>query len=315
MALFKQTGLFIDGLRMTRPVTPVEHSFMFGQLKYLHEKEAKKDTGLGGWTLLKKEDYLTHLLFFATKHRMIASLTVGMVKGYRFYSMAIHPSKLRGHELCTFREVTDSLLLDLGYSACFAHSRVSYLELGVDQLSVKAHTFIPYRPYSKESNVIDDGGTKGTTYLGSKTSPFRLRIYDKHRQLVAKGIKPIYATQTRIEVIMRNLKLPASELVSKLPNPLSRVKIADLQAAHQQTANEPLSAFLVACLDEGSASALSKLSPHERRAARKLFVSCAASWWDQDFIWTGFPKAMDAISPLAPSTSVWPPVNQDNLEP
>src|SRR5687768_15460885 len=111
---------------MTRPITPVEHKFLYGQMHFMNEKESKDQIVPGGWTKLKAENYLLRLSFHLPKVGQIASLLVGSIKGgYRYVTIGIRPSRIGAGDLLHFVETTDALLPSLGYTSAYDLWRVS----------------------------------------------------------------------------------------------------------------------------------------------------------------------------------------------
>ncbi len=286
----------IDRIHMSISVSKSLHGYLVSILKGLPQMQS--DYVPNGKITITEQHYLTRLNWYPAKNRKIAELEIGSTKsGHRYFRLGLYPSKFRSDEFEHFKWLFTTLM-PWPYAKLYEGARVSYVELAADSLTHMAHSFIPFRPQCWYSAIYVDGkGEPGTTYLGSKTSALRFRIYDKHRQLQQKGLPSAYQKHTRFEAVARHTGLTPDELASKMHNPFARLEVADLLTAQQMSKAKPWQDFLVQCLAVGSAAALANCYPNQRRHYVKHLRKAAAPWWKPEERWQGMPNALKVIAP------------------
>jgi hypothetical protein len=236
--------------------------------------------------------------------REIVDITLGAYKlpgktnVYRYLTLTLYPSQFQGGEFEHFKWIFDNLMGDITYSGLYHMGKVTYLELAADSLSQKQHSFLPYRKYVSKSNIWQEAnGPFGTTYVGSKDSDFRFRVYDKRKQLLDKG-KPSQfeiLPHTRVEVVKRKLGVTPIELIH-MKNPFVKLLIADLAKAKAASPETDWQNFVSECLIVGVPEALSN-HPQQRKQYRAALDNVQAPWWQPEAIWQDLPKALAVIAP------------------
>ncbi len=263
-----------------------------------------------GKIIVRKGKYTTRLDYYPaygkskSERRKIADITIGankiegMLGLYRHLTLTLYPQNFRDEEFLRFQEMLSLLLPDYDYAKLFELGKVNYLELAVDNYSHKCHSFLPYRKGCVNSEIFKEStGHLGTTYLGSKKSDIRFRIYDKNKCLIDKGHEPATKSfpNTRIEVALRRTGLRPKELLA-LDNPFTKLRIADLDQLLALSAALDWQQFLDDARTNGVPYALSK-QPNKRRKFRGMIDSVQVGWWSPESIWKDLPKALAKIAP------------------
>lgn len=236
-------------------------------------------------------------------NRRIADITMGGpklfggAKTHKYFALTLYPSQFRGDDFETFKEMLDVLFDQLNYANLYATGKVNYLELTKDSLSHPHHSFLPYRRYCTKSEIWKEpNGHLGTTYVGSKSSNLYFRIYDKTKQLVDKHKPVIFGKlpHTRIEAVMRQLKISPAELIT-LPNPFLKLRIADLNKIGKID-DADWQEFIALSRRVGVPGALGAY-PKKRKAFMASLNSAQASWWNPELVWESLPHALAKIAP------------------
>jgi hypothetical protein len=303
--------LLVDRIGITGVIPSVELSkHVYGQFFTMKDEQKLL---LPGWKIMvRKNKYSTRLDCYAAYtwkkagRRKIADITVGANKLpgkktlHRYMTLMLYPSQFRAHEFEHFKSVFDMLFDPITYSLLYQTGKVNYLELAADSLSRKHHSFLPYRKYCTKSDIYkEDDGCLGTTYLGSKSSGLRFRIYDKQKQLNDTG-KPTFTKillHTRIEAAMRRMGVAPTNLI-QMENPFKKLLIADLAGARSASDDEDWQSFITECLTEaGVPNALSKRPTNQRKKYLKMLDDRHVSWWHPDDLWKELPVALSRIAP------------------
>jgi hypothetical protein len=245
----------------------------------------------------EKYRYAINLSFGA--NQSIARLEVGSTPTLHFYlAWELWPHRLNCSEFRAFHCAVETLL-DLpvfSYPFAFQHGRVQKMELASDSITTKMHSFILWSKYSRSSRIFLNATGKGSNYLGSEDSPKYFIAYDKHRELIEKKLQSNYHTHTRIEAKLNKTGISPVDLIG-LANPFESLCIADKTTARNLTTNTQWQKFLDIAEVKGSAAALAALPKKCRTEMRANLRLSAATWWNPDFIWSGFPRAIESIHP------------------
>jgi hypothetical protein len=281
---------------------------VYGQLDYMVKYSAEV---FPFWKiLLWKVKYATRVDFYAaytwkkSGRRKVAEIEVGPYKvggqKSQYMKLTLYPLHFNDDEFELFKEKFDLLMSHITYAQLYVASNVSYLELSADALSHAHLSFLPYRKYCRKSSIYKEkDGSLGTLYVGSRRGKDRFSIYDKKRQQVALGKKPLTEVMphTRIESVRRNLGVTPAKL-SGISNPFPKLLIADLDKAKALSDDEKWQAFLTECIAvDGVPSALAALPEGRRKKYRKWLDSVPAEWWKPDEIWGDLENALSKIIP------------------
>jgi hypothetical protein len=291
--------LVVDRIRLSVVIGSGElYSFAVDQL---FEMEAlQKDFLPTGVIRVKSKYSSTRLDYYPVKGRKIADIEVLTGKGkVRYFWLGLYPSKFKKGEFEKLKEVLALFLEPFEYVKLFHTARVSYIELAVDSLSFKNHSFVPFVGKLQDSYVYtDQSGEKGSIYLGSESGRFRFIFYDKAKEIKEKLKQvPKYSIQTRVEARVRGCGLTADELSLKLKNPFVRVEIAEPSKFGSACDNADFKTFISRCSEIGYCSARRELPIKIQRAYLKLLRDAQAWWWNPKKIWQNLDQALTVIAP------------------
>jgi hypothetical protein len=253
---------------------------------------------------LKRLDYYAQYGYAKGSKRKIAEIKVGanfLFGGkvlHRYLSLTLYPSQFNTGEFETFKTALNLVMPEFNYPKLFHTGNVNCLELAIDSLTHRHHSFLPYRKCCRDSGIWnEDDGHLGTTYLGSVASGLRFAIYDKRKQLIDGGKGPItqILPHTRFEARMRHLGVTALELVH-LENPFLKLGIADLNKAQAFSDHQDWLEFICESLYLGVPLALF-LRPEKRKTFGKMLSNLQVPWWRPEQQWQGLAKALTVIAP------------------
>ena len=302
--------LVVDRIGITFVIPDEDlYNHIYGQLFTFKEEQG---TYLpSGKIVIRKNPHCTRLDYYpAYSHkkagrRKIADLTVGSCskpgKGvtHKYFTLTLYPSQFQVGEFEHFKSNFDLLFNPLSYLQMHESGTVNYLELAADSLSQKHHSFLPYRKGCKNSSIYFDSktGQLGTTYIGSRTSNFRFRIYDKRKHLIETGKTPDpnWKTHTRIEAVMRRLGITPAELC-QLDNPFTKLQIVDVITTQGASEDKDWQSFIENSMQIGIPKALPS-NAYQRKKFRALLDETQCQWWNPNFIWLGLPDALGVIAP------------------
>lgn len=269
----------------------------------------------GGKAKRWKDKYTTRMDYYASwshkkaGRRKIAEITVGShgtpakKKINRYLTLGLYPSQFKAGEFEHLQAVLNKFLPEFAYGKLYHTGRVNYLELAADTFSQQHHSFLPWRKYVTVSEIYKEKGTgeRGTTYIGSRSRNSKefFRIYDKRRQLLAKGLPPLNGlpVHTRIEAVQRRLGCSPCDLAA-MSNPFEVLLIADTEAAKGLTGDENWQEFLSVCQTvDGVPDTLAALPGYWRKKFRGWLDGCPVWWWGPALIWTHLPEALARIAP------------------
>jgi hypothetical protein len=290
-------GPLIDVIGITIPFDNSFYGHVLNQF-YLIKLDQKTFVPYGEVRVWKGGPYITHMSYVVDKSRgRMALVTIGTSKShYKYLKLTLYPQKYKEEDFEIFCEVILGELLLAPYQIFFETGHVSYLEIAADTISHSVEEIIPFRPHTQTSFVYDDDGLKGTRYIGSMASNLRYAIYDKNKCLLDKGQKTEYKSRTRIEARLKKTKLTPLKL-TELKNPFKKIEIADASVAHLASNSDDWKKFIYDCEEYGASVALSLLPKIVRKDFETILRGCSAPWWNADFIWSGFPQALERIVP------------------
>ena len=311
MAVSIWRNLLVDRIGITGVIPSVEmYKHVYGQFFTMKDEQKLL---LPGWKIMvRKNKYSTRLDCYAaytwkkSGRRKIADITISVTKlsgkktPHRYMTLTLYPSQFQADEFEHFKSVFDMLFEPITYLLLYQTGKVNYLELAADWLSRKHHSFLPYRKYCTKSEIYKEGdGYLGSTYLGSKISDLRFRIYDKQKQLndTGKSTFTKVLPHTRIEAAMRRMGVAPADLI-QMKNPFKKLLIADLAEAKSASPDADWQAFIVESLThEGVPDALSKRPQNVRKKYLAMLDKRQVSWWNPDKIWTELPLALKRVAP------------------
>ncbi len=310
MALNKIRSLLVDRIGITVKIGS-QNLYKFAYAQLYSMKDEQKQFVPSGMIKVRKNKYWTRLDYYAAYahkkagRRKIADITIGANKQagqsalHRYLTLSQYPSQFHVGEFDAFKWVLETMLPEFNYAKLYTTGKVNYLELASDTLSQKHHSFLPYRKYCNKSNIYKKGAYCGATYVGSRTTYSRFRIYDKRKQLLDTGKTLIAdsAVHTRIEAVMRRLGLAPADLI-QTPNPFMKLLVADHAKAKAASDDEDWQNFLVECLTaDGVPDALAKRSRYRRNKYLGMLDAAPAWWWQPKLVWERLPEALAKIAP------------------
>lgn len=293
--------LLVDRIHINIPLPEWYYSLCIGQLWEM--TNIAKDLLPSGKIKVWKEGYATYLHYCPSK-KPIAEIIVGSTKTqHRYLSLCLFPSQFRGNEFSVFKEQWDLFSPDLSYASLFEKGRVAYIEVALDSLSLARENLIPFRAYSRISDVYleNDTGHRGAVTLGSEKSRERICVYDKKRKFQEEGKEKDtpysnFKYRTRIESKSRHIGLSPSKVGLKMKNRFSKLEIADLQMAYQLFKDQDWHVFLKLCEIDGSASALKQNAAKKSEYLARLRQCAVPNCRPADH-WKKLPQAMQVIAP------------------
>lgn len=298
MAVSIWKGLLIDRIHMCVAVGGKDlYGFVLSQVHGMKDIQAQLVPH--GKIMVNSKKYHTRMDYYPKKNKdKIADIEIGTTKSkHKYFKLGLYPSKFGPGEFEHFKYILEVLLPEFNYPCLYNTSKVSYIELAADSLSITAHSFIPFRARCNCSKVFhEQDGSKGTTYVGSETSKLMFRIYDKFKQLMAKNLPAPYKKHTRIEARCGSNGLSPCDLLSQMVNPFEKLEVADLLAARNASKAKEWQSFLDQCLIVGSAKALAQ-HPKQRKNFMCMLRAAAVWWWNPQHVWKGLPRALCAIAP------------------
>lgn len=290
--------LIVDRIHMTISIGKNTNLYgvLIGQIAGM--KDIQSDLVPKGKITVSKQKYVTRLGYYpADKKRKIAELEIGSTKsGHMYFKLGLYPSKFKSHEFAKLKDHLETLF-QISYDVIFHDARVSYIELAADSMTYPMNTFIPFRQRINFSKVWKQHGEKGSIYLGSNLSKKRFCFYDKAKQLTDAKCAGEHKIRTRLEARLRHIGMAAFQISEHLPNPFSCLEIADLARARDVSTAVEWQGFLDQCLEDGSAHALSQCPKPVRKKYMTMLRTCAATWWNPDYLWQVLPRALEVIAP------------------
>jgi len=306
MTLHFMTPLLLDRIGITVVIGDKDAYYKL-QAKFYSMQKMQGQLLPQGKIKVNKKEYEMRLDYYASfnkpDRRKIADITIGtyILNGVikRYFKLTLYPSQFKAGDFDRFKEILETELPDFRYEKLYYTGRVTYLELAVDSLTHKNHTFLPLRLYCSKSWIYPrKDGTRGTLYLGHKTSNMRTRFYNKRRKFLDAG-KPVpyvqYPAQTRIEAVMRQLHHTPATL-PQMENPFRHILVIDLYKA-ESASNDPIWLELISMSKvTGLPKALSQF-PQHRKNHMKALKKLQVSWFHPEKIWSDLPNAVAIIAP------------------
>lgn len=272
----------IDRMKITVPLNPDQYSVA---LSILHGIADVSDSqNLKHW----RAQYGSRLIL-KDGLQSIAQITTGITKQqYRFWQWELWPDHIVRPEYSPAWEEFQSLFSKLasdhdpvyGLDHAMDTGKVSYLEIARDFVGVEKESILPWTSHSRKGDIFKDHlhGNKGAIYIGSKDSPRRFCIYDKRRQLIAKGLPCLHSSLIRVEARLRNPGILARDL-DQLHDPFLSLHLASLSKARSASKEKQWNNFIKIALDDGAPMAFFNLSKHHRKIYRERLSDCAVNWW------------------------------------
>ncbi|NIE57778.1 MULTISPECIES: hypothetical protein [unclassified Burkholderia] len=165
-------------------------------------------------------------------------------------------------------------------------------EVAVDFVGKKWNEHLYYQPRSRPNSAGKwPPSYDGTSYVGSKKSPRQLCVYDKAKQLKAKGLPSKFSILLRIEERVNGKNLPVTYL-SELNNLFSDVLVLCISKLKDSVQKDPLAwkVFVDQAICQGVPSALSNVPKKYKQTFRASLKSCIAPWWNPSKLMSGFPE-------------------------
>ncbi len=273
----------IDRMKITVPLNPDQYSvglsILHGIADVAESKNIKHWRAQYGSRLMLKDGL-----------QSIAQITTGITKQqYRFWQWELWPDHIRRPEYSPAWKSFQSLFATLAadhdpvYSLDHAMDagKASYLEIARDFMGVEKESILPWTSYSRKGDIFKDHqqGTKGAIYIGSKDSTRQFCIYDKRKQLIAKGLPCPYPSLLRVEARLRNPGILARDL-DQLEDPFKALHIASLSKARALSKEKQWQSFIKNASNNGASMAFYELSKHYRKIYRERLTEYAVKWWN-----------------------------------
>jgi hypothetical protein len=151
-------------------------------------------------------------------------------------------------------------LQEWGLASMLVHGTVARLELAHDIVGCRTDDCLSHLIGVKSSQVkVSDNKMGRSYYSGSPASDVQLIAYDKSEQMKSLGETPEFDRALRIEVILRRLGRPLTQVYQWLQenDPLKGVLVVPTMAAHAlSTSVKSWPSFLHDCHEIGVADAL-----------------------------------------------------------
>jgi len=274
-----------------------QFSFLLGQLP--EWKAFEKKFVPNGKITVKKGKYFTRMSYFPASKRMLASVHLGSTpEKKKFAKISLQIGKAKGSEFAKFQENLATLMEFFNYQKLFETAHVTRIDLAIDVYGRAPSELLVYGGRIQKSHYYDDGGVKGTLYLGSNKSNLYFRIYDRGAKSAGKGAPCVPCT--RIEANIKNVPATPNGLLASLQNPFEKIFVADLKVARKiEGALTWWQEFLTAAEKIGSAAAMAELKKSEKKKARAFLQAARVPWWDAQKSWQALDDALAVLEPSA----------------
>lgn len=284
----KVSPLYIDKFSATLAVEPFYESKIKENIMELmevgHAKKAYKGLYNLSADILMGEFNENKLLVQCSPRRL----------GMSFFRAEFNPAKVDMSETRAFIDA----ILPMGYEGLVDKAICTRIDATVDVKNEEIHKLLFYHSgIGKTSGYYKSGDTQ-TCYLGSKSSPKHICLYDKVAEIKRKNAKqPIVKAPvpdhpiTRIEARLKD-SFPVKNLAS-IPNLLEKLGIASFQSFPDF--DEKFKLFLMASQATNGQNALLTLSESTRKTYRKYVETYSAKWWKPDEIWQQWPSVIDSF--------------------
>jgi hypothetical protein len=270
----------IDRMKITVPLNPDQYSvgmsILHGIADVAESKNIKHWRAQYGSRLMLKDGL-----------QSLAQITTGISKTqYRYWQWELWPDHIRRPEHTSAWEDFQSLFHTLAadhdpvYSLDHAMDtgKVSYLEIARDFVGVDKQDLLPWTARTKKGNIWQKGIEKGAIYVGHKDSPRRFVVYDKRRQLIAKGLPCPHPSLVRVEARLKNPGILVKDL-DHLEDSFQVLHISSLSKARALSKEKQWQLFIQDASNNGTSMAFPKLSKHYRKIYREQLFECAVKWW------------------------------------
>lgn len=285
MAVVQRLKEKIDRMKITIPITPAQYSVALSILHGIGDVAGSPH--IKHW----RSQYGSRLMLKGGKDGLqsIAQITTGISKTqYRYWQWELWPDHIRRPEHTPawdeFQALFNTLASDHDPVYSLDHAMdegiISYLEIARDFVGVEKESILPWTSHSRKGDIFKDHqqGTKGAIYIGSKDSPRQFCIYEKRKQLIAKGLPCPYPSLLRVEVRLRNPGILARDL-DQLEDPFKAMHIASLSKAQKFSKEKQWQSFIGIASNGGAELAFHQLSKHYRKIYRERLCGCAVKWW------------------------------------
>ena len=205
------------------------------------------------------------------------------------------------------------LIVGKGYKTVLADGLVTKLHITVDVEKTRPSDHIVFSDRSRTSSLWQRVfGKEGqeecvteTLYIGSETSDYFVRVYDKAAQLWRVKGTVLDDLRMRIEAHTsprKEGKSVALRDLKSINNPLARIHVA---AFPDQDADDPFFFFFLCAVRMlGAEEALRRLNGKniaKRAAYRRRLCEYEEDWWNPEKFWQEFLVSLDALG-LLPGT-------------
>jgi len=209
--------------------------------------------------------------------------------GLSYFRIEFNPSKSFVSDAWA---IVDSMIPD-GHQLIVKKGVCTRLDLTVDINNEKISDFFFWYPKYKKTSIFFNASNIETYYLGVKSSPKEICIYDKTTQ-VKKMNKALVVNEdvptkpiTRVEVRIRSGSGPFLYEIIDTPNPFLKLGVS--KYANQKEGDWSFNLFLKTCNLCGAQEALISLPEYIRKKYKKLLSEKTPTWWDAEKIWSDWP--------------------------
>ncbi len=267
-------------MKITVPLNPNQYSVALSILHGIADVAASPN--IKHW----RGQYVSRLML-KDGLQSIAQITTGITKQqYRYWQWELWPDHIRRPEYTPAWKAFQSLFATLAadhdpvYSLDHAMDtgKVSYLEIARDFVGVDKQDLLPWTARTKKGNIWQKGIEKGAIYVGHKDSPRRFVVYDKRRQLIAKGLPCPHPSLVRVEARLKNPGILVKDL-DHLEDSFQVLHISSLSKARALSKEKQWQLFIQDASNNGTSMAFPKLSKHYRKIYREQLFECAVKWW------------------------------------
>jgi len=300
----KVSPLYVDKFSATLAVDPSHESQIKENLMELmevgHAKKAYKSLYYLSAEILMGEFNESKLLVQCLPKR----------PGMSFFRTEFNPAKV---DMAEVRAFIDAILPE-GYQELAAKGICTRIDATVDVKNEEINKLLISHPGIAVTSGHYKSGRTETLYLGSKSSPKRICVYDKVAELKRKNTKQLIVKTpipdhpvTRIEARLKD-SVPVKDLAT-VPSLFEKRGIVSFQSLPDF--DEKFKLFLMASQATNGQNVLLALEEPTRKKYRKYLKTYSAKWWKPDEIWQQWPVVIDSL--LNPPKSHYKPLFKGNM--
>jgi len=283
----KASPLFIDKFSATLAVPYDDESIIFANImKLIDVGYAKK---------VYKPLYFLSAKVFIGNFNVYSMLVQCSPKNENtsFFRIEFNPAKIIWPEARGFIDG----ILPMHYKGLVNHGICTRIDATVDVKREEIAKLLIFHPGILKTSDYYKSGRTETLYLGSKTSPKLICVYDKIAEIKRSNSHTIIKTEvpkdpiTRIEARLRK-RVPIKDL-AEVPNMFEKLCISSYQSIPYL--DEKFELFLMASQASNGQNVLLALSESTRKKYRKYLKNYPAKWWKPDDIWQQWPNVIDLL--------------------